>query len=163
MKKQQPQIEQFTNYPLIAIRNSSITIQWRVKNALFVFINNGIGLKKTKGIKLTTLSKSSTYKLTAFGLFGIKTKYLYPITYNVNNNVPSPQLINKQVEGIEITSTDNIKLKKAKSFKQISQLNIKYKELRICPDIESLHDDLEQLATCQSTSEIEKLKDSYHV
>lgn len=163
MTRYLPQIELFSNYPLIAIRNSSITIQWKVKNALFVIINNGIGLRKTKGIKLTTLNKSSVYKITAIGLLGIKKKYLYPITYRADNKVPTPQLVYKNIEGTEITNINNVELQKAKSFKHINNLNIKYKELRVCPDIESLHDELKQLTACESTSEIEKLKDSYHV
>jgi len=163
MKKYQPRIEQFNNYPLLAVRNSYITIQWKVRNALFVYINNGIGLKLTKGIKLTTLNKSNTYKLTAFGWFGLKTKYLYPITFSINNKVPQPQLIKQQVEGTEIANNNTIKIKKATSFKQIDNLTIRYKELSVCPDIESLHIDLERLAACKSTSELEKLKDSYYV
>jgi hypothetical protein len=159
MKKFKPVIEQFTNYPLIAVRNSYITIQWRVKNALFVYINNGIGLKKTKGIKLTTLNKSNTYKIKAFGFFGTETKYIHPITFRVNNKVPQPQLIKKEVEATKIIDINNSEIKKAVSFKQINNVNIRYKDLKVNPDIEPLFSDLNQLMACETTEELKSFRD----
>ena len=159
MKKHQPEILQFTNYPLIAVKNSYITIQWKVKNALFVHINNGIGLRKANGIQLTTLNKSNTYKLTAFGWFGQKVKYLYPITLRVNNKVPVPQLIEKETEAIKTFDINNTYIKKARSFEQIKNINIKYKELKVCPDFEPLYSDLNQLMACETTDELDRFRD----
>jgi hypothetical protein len=159
MKKHQPEIVQFTNYPLIAVRNSYITIQWEVKNALFVYINNGIGLKKTKGIQLITLNKSVIYKIIAFGWFGKKVKHLSPITLRVNNKVPVPQLLKKEVKNTKTLDATNSKLKQVAGFKQINTINIKYKELKIYPDIEPLYSDLNQLMACETTKELENFRD----
>ncbi len=159
MKKFKPVIEQFTNYPLIAVRNSYITIQWRVKNALFVYINNGIGLKRTKGIKLTTLNKSNTYKIKAFGFLGTETKYIYPITLRVNNKVPKPQLIKKEVEVTNIININNSEIKKAVNFKQINSVNVRFKDLKTDPDIEPLYNDLKLLTACETTEELKSFRD----
>lgn len=163
MKNFQPVIEQFTNYPLIAVRNSYLTIQWKVKNALFVYINNGIGFRRAKGIKLTTVNKSGIYKLIAFGFFGRKVKLLYPIILKVNNKVPVPQLIKKEIDTTKTINLGYTGLKKAVRFKQINNINIRYKDLKVTPDIASLQNELKELGNCETNKELEKFKQSHHV
>lgn len=158
MKKHQPEIKHFTTYPLIAIKGSYLAIQWEVKNALFVYINNGIGLKKTKGFQFTILNKSATYKLIAFGWFGKKVKHISPITLQVNNKVPVPQLVKKEVEVVKTFDASKTIAKEALSFKQIDNLNIRYKELEVCPDLDDLYSDLNQLMACETTNELERFQ-----
>lgn len=169
MSKNRPKIKEFRHYPIIAVRNSYITLQWSVKKAFFVFINNGIGFKKRKGIKLTTLNKSNTYKITAIGWGGISVKEINPIVLKVDNKLPKPQLIKSEIASInesnknaflKNSSIQNTFLKNAKSFNHINNLNIKYKELAVTPDIESLNEDLSNMCACETTAELDEFKKS---
>jgi len=163
MRISKPQIKQFSYYPLIAVRNSFLTIQWTVKNAFFVYINNGIGFKKKQGEKLITHNKSNTFRLIAFGWAGIKVKYLETLTIKVENKVPQAEFTYKKVENTKIANINNIKLNTLESFKNIDQIEFKNKELRFSLYLESLEDEISQLETCNTTEELEKLKDKYHV
>jgi len=150
-------IEHFSYYPLIAVRNSFITIQWSVKGAFFVYISNGVGFGRAKGVKLVTLNRSGVYKIIAFGWFGRETKELEPLILKVETNVPSAKLIAKKPETTNFPSVNSLKIKGIKAFRQINKLKIKYKPLGIKPDIEPLKADLLKIQQCESTGELEAL------
>jgi hypothetical protein len=73
-----PQLRKFTYFPIIAYDNSYVTIKWEVRYCVFIRINNKIGFRKSKGELFTLITNGTTYKITSFGFWGIKTFELKP-------------------------------------------------------------------------------------
>jgi len=163
MRKAIPPIIKFNCYPIITVRNSLLTLQWQVKNAFFVYINNGIGFKKCKGEKLTIHNKSNTFKLIAFGWFGISVKQFEPISLEVNNKVPQAEFTYKKVVNTETNVANSIKLTSLDSFNKMVKIEIKNTRLSMIPCLESLEQELKLLEACDTTNDIEKINDKYHV